>query len=419
MRGLSEVQRPSTERILEVYNQILTRIRRKHIKTFPIYNKPVFLISDTYPGAWLESCQDALLWGQYDGYGIAQSHLELFLKFQKEDGQLPCLILDESNPRSESYLRQNPTPVWYSHIQEVVSFFRLALTVAKQTQDHSFLVRAYDAGVRWDQWISTYRNTRDTGLVEMFCEYDTGFDRCPRVVDGGMPHACPGNDAKNCSDHDFLPLLAPDMSAVAYGNCMALAEMAELLGKSVAAGRHRLRAAELRDRIFKYCYDPADDFFYDVDAFGLFRKYRTIHITWLFQEHLLDQVEADRIYSRYLRNPCEFWTAYPFPSVSISDPCFPNPLDPQVLSAWNGWTMSPSQIRLLFWMDHYGKSADLELIMSALVEACCRETETPFSEGIHPQTGEFTKSSPYHSCTMLFFLLAVDRLGLGRAARAD
>lgn len=412
MSSRTEVQFPSTERITEVYDQVLTRIRRKHIKTFPIYNKPVFLISDTYPGAWLESCQDALFWGQYDGYEVAQSHLELFLKFQKEDGQLPCLILDESNPQSGFYLKQNPEPVWYQQIQEVAPFFRLALKTAKLTGDREFLMRSYDAGVRWDRWISKYRNIRRTGLVEMFCEYDMGFDRCPRVTDGGIPHFCPDGDAKKSSDLDFMPLLAPDMSAVAYGNRVALAEMAELLGKSEEATGHRNRAAELRKLIIKYCYDPKDEFFYDVDAGGNFRKYRTIHIAWLFQEHVLAQSMADRIYSRYLCNRDEFWTAYPFPSVSVSDPCFPKPLDPAVLSAWNGWTMAPSQLRLLFWMDYYGKSSDLKIIMKTWVEACCRDTETPFSEGIHPHTGEFTKSSPYHSCSMLFFLLAVNRLGL-------
>jgi hypothetical protein len=413
----SDLRLPSTERITEVYNQVLAKFRQKNIKTFPIYKKPVLLCSDTYPGAWLEACHDALFWGEFDGYETTKSHLELFLEFQKEDGQLPCLILDESNSHAEFYLELHPYPVWYQHVQEVVSFFSLALETAKRSGDLAFLKRSYNAGVRWDRWISENRNTRGTGLVEMFCEWDMGFDRCPRVTDGGIPHTCPNGDPTKIPDLDFMPLLAPDMSAVAYGNRMALAEMAELLDKPKEASIHRDRAMELRELILKYCYDPEDDFFYDVNSNGKFRKYRTIHIAWLFQEHVLEQPMADRIYHRYLRNPDEFWTEYPFPSVSISDPCFPEPFDTKTLSAWNGWTMGPSQLRLLLWMDYYGKSSDLEIIMQTWVKACCREIEVPFSEGINPRSGEFTKSSPYLSCSMLFFLYSVKRLGL--AGKAD
>lgn len=67
-------------------------------------------------------------------------------------------------------------------------------------------------------------------------------------------------------------------------------------------------------------YDPEDEFFYDVDRHGQKRKFLSISISNVFQEHVLDQDMADRIYQRHMKNPHEFWTEYPFPSMAICDP---------------------------------------------------------------------------------------------------
>ena len=87
--------------------------------------------------------------------------------------------------------------------------------------------------------------TLGTGLIELFCEFDTGHDNSRRLA--GLPKGC-------------------------------------------------------------------------VDRYGKKRKFLSILISNLFQEHLLDQDMADSIYERHMKNPREFWTPYPFPSMAISDP---------------------------------------------------------------------------------------------------
>mgnify|MGYP003446055047 CR=1 FL=1 len=82
------------EKIKEYYNAVQKRIKEKHINCFKGHEKPVFLISDTYPGVWLEHAYDSLFYAKLDNkyLDIAKNTLNLFLDRQKENGQLPCFV---------------------------------------------------------------------------------------------------------------------------------------------------------------------------------------------------------------------------------------------------------------------------------------------------------------------------------------
>jgi hypothetical protein len=166
----------------------------------------------------------------------------------------------------------------------------------------------------------------------------------------------------------------------------------------------------LRAAIVWHCYDPADDFFYDRTPTDTFRKYRTCHITFLLSEAVPERAVADRIYQRYLKHPREFWTPYPFPSVSISDPSFERGIRAHA-NSWGGWTNSPMLYRLSRWMDRDGHTDDLLHVMATWVEAMLREDEPTFRQGVHPVTGAQCAAAPGHGNSLLFFVEAVQRLG--------
>ena len=75
------------EKIREYYEAVQKRIKEKHINCFKGHEKPVFLISDTYPGVWLEHAYDSLFYAKLDGkyLDIAKNTLNLFLDKQKEN----------------------------------------------------------------------------------------------------------------------------------------------------------------------------------------------------------------------------------------------------------------------------------------------------------------------------------------------
>ncbi len=64
----------------------------------------------------------------------------------------------------------------------------------------------------------------------MYCEYDTGHDKSPRVRDGGIPHTCPDREASRMPEIACMPIIAPDLSAMLYSYRVALSEMAKALG---------------------------------------------------------------------------------------------------------------------------------------------------------------------------------------------
>lgn len=336
---------------------------------------------------------------------VARAQVRLFLDNQKEDGQFPCFILDSSNPHIKGY----GSLVGYGQIQECVSFTRLCLEASQLNSDQSLLSEAYDKCQKWDQWLVRNRMTLNTGLIELFCLFDTGHDNSARLE--GIPGGCPGN-AAHINSQPFLPLLAPDMNAVFYGSRMALSEMANKLGRPQEAEAWRKKAESVRQAMKGHCYCPEDDFYYDVDRFGNMRRFRSIHIANLFQEHVFDQEEADRIYQRHMKNPEEFWTPYPFPSMAINDPA--SRQDRQG-NSWGFYSQGLTALRALRWMDHYGKGADLEELMRRWVDALASSDDMRFAQELHPITGQASQCSQWYSSIMLFYVSACRRLGYVQA----
>lgn len=396
---------PPKTLIMEKYQTVMDRIHSIHIKAFPGYPEPLFLISNAYPGVWLEHAYDAICWAQLEpsmAY-VARAQIRLFLDNQKDDGQFPCYVLDESNPNTVNYGNR----VGYGQIQECVSFTQLCLETFQLTKDRELLKDAYEKCVKWDRWLVSNRMTLNSGLIELFCEHDTGHDNSRRLAD--VPKGCPKGNAKILGGGKFMPLRAPDMNAVFYRSRVALSEMAELLGKTDEAKQWLHLAQEVKDALLRICYDEEDDFFYDVDRFGNKRKYRSIMIANLFQERVLDQEMADRIYEKHMKNPEEFWTPYPFPSMAISDPASVQDRDG---NSWGFYSQGLTALRALRWMDYYGKGEDLEYLMKRWISALVQSEDMQFSQELHPITGKLSKSSQWYSSCMLFFICAVRRLGL-------
>ncbi len=352
------------------------------------YGKPVLIEGGNYPGIWLECGPlEGLVYGRH-APEIARANHEVFFHLQREDGYIPCYAWMEL--------------LGTGQIQMVVPIAATALETADLLGDECFLAQAYDACARWDAWLSRNRNTRGTGLCEAFCEYDTGHDNSPRFH--GLPKECPGRDASVCPNAGGLPYLAPDLSASVYGGRRALAQMAERLGRTGEAEEWKERAESIRALIIKYCFDPEDEFFYDVDRYGEFVRIRGDAVTRVLGEHVPDQVLFDRIYKRHIRNPDSFWTPYPMPSIAADDPAFVKDLPP---NSWGGASQALTALRAPRWFIHYGKGEDLRHLMERWVDAILAAPD--FMQQMNPWTGEFSTSAGY-SPAMCVFIDFVDRL---------
>jgi len=239
------------------YAQAIERIESFHIKTFPGQPGPIFLISTTYPGVWIEHTYDGIKYGELfpgkNGAEVAKNQTLLFIRNQTEDGRLPYNVLDESIIKEKGW---NRSLVNYRQIQECVSFGQLCWDAYRQLNDKGYLQEAYTALCKWDKWLCANRMTMGKGLIELFCLYDTGHDNSARLAD--IPNPCPDPYGTQPADAPALPILAPDMNAVFYGNRLACAQMAEELGLAAEAAEWQAKAKDVKERMIELLYDEDD-----------------------------------------------------------------------------------------------------------------------------------------------------------------
>ena len=411
------------ENMIFYRDQIMQRIREKHFRVSDSHKGRLFLISTNYPGFWLEHLYDSIVWAKLhpEDVDLPVSQVRLFLENQREDGKIPTCILDNDLMNSipdlaKAYTGLDVCPpgfsVNYTQLQECVSLASLCLEIWELDPSEE-LEWYYTCCCKWDEWQCKNRMTRGKGLVETFCGFDTGHDNSARF-DGmkykyglcQIPSEYPYGYPVDCN---VAPLISPDINAVFYGSRMALAKMADILGKTEEAALWRKKAADVKRRLIDICFDPEEYFFFDVDKYDRKIPVKSISITTLFCEHLLDKEMADEIYRRYLANPKEFATPYPFPGVSISDPTWKQN---QKGNSWGYYSQGNVALRTLRWMEYYDKKEDFLAMMETWLSAWCRPRILHFGQELHPVTGEPSECSEWYSTTMIYLLYAMRELGL-------
>ncbi len=380
-----------------------------NVKRLPKYDQPMLMEGAVYPGAWMEcGPQEALVYaglrrfvpereGLATPLAVARANHMAFFALQREDGQLPASIKVSGE-------------VGYGQIQMVVPIAATAWELVQMTHDDELLNAAYAACGRWDAWLRRYRDTQKTGLVEGFCTYDTGHDNSPRWK--GIPNRCPDADARRFPPIAGMPRVCPDLSATVYGGRMALAAMAKALGKREDEARWLADAESIRRLIVTKLWSEEDAAFYDLDAEGKFVKVRSDAISRVLGEHVLkledagDRRRFDAVWARQLHNPKAFWAPFPFPSVAMDDPAFVRPIP---RNSWGGATQALTALRTPRWMEHYGKAAELRVLMRAWVTAI--RDSGGFRQQMDPLTGAFTMADPSgYSPAALVFLEFLQRL---------
>lgn len=396
----------------EICRDIKSRLDSVHIGCFAGMDKPLLLISEAYPGIWLEHVYDSVFLASRDNSKLylAENTVELFISYQKEDGQLPCLVFDRAR-------RPSGELVSYSQIQECVSFSRLCFEVYKLNQNREFLIKVYTACAKWANWLKKNRMSLGKGLIEMFVGYDTGHDNSGRL--SGL--SCIGNYdvdgvAQNASvipeDDEVAPVIAVDMSCNYYGTLCSLADMARELSFDSDAEAFENEAKEVKKALFEICYDASDAFFYDVDKNGNKRRFLSSTVFHLFLEGVLDAKDdaeiIREIYERHLSNPNEFATPYPYPSMAISDPSVEGHAD---RNCWGYYTQGLIALRTTLWMEKYGFSKEFEHLKRSWLCAwtSCFD-KLKLGQELDPITGEPTKCSEWYSSTMLFYLYCADEI---------
>lgn len=402
-------------KVKTICDEITSRIENIHISCFKDIDKPLFLISEQYPGVWMEHVYDSVLLAQMDKkyLPIAENAINLFIDHQKASGQLPFAVMDGNKFPG----KHAGEMIRFGHIQECVSFLTLALEVYELNKNKAFLRKIYNAGKKWNEWFRKYRMTSGRGLIEMFVGYDTGHDNSGRLHDMRYKgNYVLNNTIQNAdilpADDEIVPVLAVDMNCNFYADEKALSKIASILGEKKEACHFEKSSEEIKKNLLHYCYDEEDAFFYDVDKNGNKRKFKSSTILHLFLEKVLnfdtDREIIERIYNEHLKNPDEFWTGYPFPSMAINDPSVEGHPD---YNCWGYYTQGLIVLRCIRWMDDYGWKSDLDYILEKWIETWTNHYDViKLAQEIDPVTGTPTKSSEWYSSCMLAYLYGSKRL---------
>lgn len=183
--------------------------------------------------------------------------------------------------------------------------------------------------------------------------------------------------------------------------------MARMLGKENEASEWEKKAEFVKKRMMESCYDPETEFFYDLDKNGKMRKIKTVAITNVLIEGVVDRKLADRVIERHLFNEKEFWAPIPFPSLALDEKLWVKNLDG---NSWNYYSQGLTALRTQRWMVRYGKEAQMEEVMRRWIEAWVKDGKFEFGQELDPITGVPSVSSPLYSSAMLYFLVAIHRL---------
>ena len=390
----------------EISKKVKERLEGVNICRFEGMDKPVILISEHYPGIWLEHVNDSVVYAKMDKSKLylAENVIDLFLSNQKENGQLPCYVLDRKRASKDKGWN---TIIGYSQVQECTSFARLALLVYRINGDKLFLKKVYTGAKKWVNWLESCRMTTGRGLVEMFVGFDTGHDNSGRLR--GMSYE--GNfcsDAAVLPPDDVAPIIAVDMNCNFYATLASLSEMAQEFGLTEEANLWAEKAKSVKTKLFELCFNKEDCFFYDVDKNGNQRKYLSCTVFHLFMERVLDKDDdkelIDEIYKRHISNPEEFATPYPYPSMAINDPSCEGHKD---FNCWGYYTQGNVALRSALWMEDYGFHEDFERLCRAWIKAWNEHfDEIKLGQELDPVSGIPTKCSEWYSPTMIFYLYA-------------
>lgn len=360
-------------------NEIVKNIR----PVFGCNGTPVLNEGGIYCGIWLECgpLESLTIAGDFPEEAM-MSH-RIFYIHQSAEGQFPASVKEDS--------------AGYRQIQQVVPIACTALELAKMTGNEAFLAESFEACSKWDAWLTRHRDPRKLDLIEAWCEFDTGHDNSPRFA--GVPRFCP--DGADVMPDGVVPRLAPDLSANLYSSRLALAEMAEHLGKYDAAEKFRAAAERTRINVEKFCYDPERNFYYDRFHDGTF-----CHVTGdaglrVLGEHLPSLERGKAIFKEHILNEKAFWTPYPMPSVAANDPEF---IHPAPENCWGGACQALLALRTLRYFEYYGFADELKHLMLRWLEAMDKCDK--FMQQMDPFTGEFSTTEMYSPamCTAIEFI---------------
>jgi hypothetical protein len=257
-----------------------------------------------------DSAYQSIAWLWYNRAEPAQDELRNFVTNQWRNGMIPYeLFMYPVNGRE--WMDGDGTSTGMTQPPVI----GIALSeIYKKYGSAEYLRFFYEPLLRYEEWLTLYRDLGKRGLSCYLNIWETGWDNSPRL------------DASARNRVLDPAIESADFNAYIYYMRRTILEMAAALGEK-APPRIAERMEATRRSMNTLMYDPADDFYHDLVA-GTEERIPVKTAAGLIPllTDIPESAVRERIVSEYVESEKEFMSGCPVPSVSRSEPTY-NPVD--------------------------------------------------------------------------------------------
>jgi hypothetical protein len=281
---------------------------------------------------------------------LAEDQLRIVFDHQQPNGMLPDAIHDEGlvthlTKPVDADVTKPPLAAW------------IALKLYEFSGRRDFLDELYEPLLRWHDWWLHF-NANGSGLCEYRHPFSSGLDDSP-LWDAGMP------------------VVSPDLNTYLCLQRESLGRIAEILGYPEDAARFRADADRMAEAMLTTLWDERRGYFlalHDGQPLPVFTLFNLLPL-WTGR---LPEAVVERLL-QHLTGP-DFWTAYPLPTVALSDPAF----DP--LQMWRGPTWVNINYLFIEALQRIGRHNLASTLRRKTLELLMQHTD--IYEYYHPITAE-------------------------------
>ena len=247
-----------------------------------------------YVGVWQWDALFHALAYRHAHQRLAKDQIRILLDHQREDGMLPDAIHDEGTI----------THLDFPIEADVTKPPLLAWTIWKiyeTTGDLEFLQETYEPAARWINWWLDHNDRDGDGLCEYGHPFSSGLDDSP-LWDGGMPVA------------------SPDLISYLILQTQCLRRIAKEIGEEGDIPVWLEKERYIKERMDSLLWNKEDGLFFALRNNEQIRL-KTPFSLFPLLTGLLDKDKKLRLV-KHLFDEKTFWTEFPVPSVSPSEPVF-------------------------------------------------------------------------------------------------
>lgn len=296
-------------------------------------------------------------------------------------------------------------------------------SIYKKDKDKEFLKEILPKIANFHTWLLENRDIDNDNLISIISPNESGMDELPvfQVAAGYTGHNTTrlhytyrkGDflnhrylfDSKKILEKDYFNVEELLFNTVFIEASRSLARLFKEIGAINESKYFFEIAGKCENSLIEKCWNKKDNIFYSIYSKDeKFAKVKTIaSLVPLFLEGLKGD-KLEKLVNKHLLNPDEFYTPYPFPSVSKDEPYYEPEDTPlyKIKLVWRGPTWIATNWLVVKGLRRHGYNKIADDVVRKMSEMIQREG---FREYYNPETGEGYRRKNFGWSTLLIDLL--------------